>query len=244
MDPRRFLFLEKDRGKVDGDADTSNPEERAELKERFCDLEQPASAAVERVPTGLAPERFRDDESSGLGLDVSAGVTLAFIRCVRCRADNSRFVDVCAQCGVSLTTPEQRAFNQELASERSNAALQERQALDALKSERDQQGARQATQLREAQAELGRALALRVRDEMEKQLGGDVEGPSFDPPGVRLLRLIADRGARLAAALAIAALLLAPWLAPRAGFKLRLVSLLTFVVLFAPTSWWRQRKRW
>src|SRR4051812_14781051 len=52
--------------------------------------------------------------ASGPGLAAGAGNAQPFHRCAVCEAENGRFTERCTNCGASLTTPEQRAYNDAL----------------------------------------------------------------------------------------------------------------------------------
>ena len=63
-------------------------------------------------------ERLRAErkERFASGMEIAEDVPDArpFARCAVCEAENGRFVERCTNCGASLTTPEQRAYNDAL----------------------------------------------------------------------------------------------------------------------------------
>src|SRR4051812_15647830 len=84
---------------------------------RFLHLE-PRREASE--PERLDPEveRLRAERkqrfASGLEIADDAEDAQPFHRCAVCEAENGRFTERCTNCGASLTTPEQRAYNDAL----------------------------------------------------------------------------------------------------------------------------------
>jgi hypothetical protein len=84
---------------------------------RFLHLE-PRREASE--PERLDPEveRLRAERkqrfASGLEIADEAEDAQPFHRCAVCEAENGRFTERCTNCGASLTTPEQRAYNDAL----------------------------------------------------------------------------------------------------------------------------------
>src|SRR3954451_20740516 len=84
---------------------------------RFLHLE-PRREASE--PERLDPEveRLRAERkqrfASGLEIADDAEDAQPFHRCAVCEAENGRFTERCTNCGASLATPEQRAYNDAL----------------------------------------------------------------------------------------------------------------------------------
>src|SRR3954469_22438686 len=63
-------------------------------------------------------ERLRAERkqrfASGMEIDEDAPDAQPFHRCAICEAENGRFTELCTNCGASLATPEQRAYNDAL----------------------------------------------------------------------------------------------------------------------------------
>src|SRR3954468_13009559 len=84
---------------------------------RFLHLEPRRSRAAEPEAPSLDPEveRLRAERkqrfASGLEIADDAEDAQPFHRCAVCEAENGRFTERCTNCGASLTTPEQRAYN-------------------------------------------------------------------------------------------------------------------------------------
>jgi hypothetical protein len=86
---------------------------------RFLRLEpRPAGSPPEAAAVDPEIERLRAERSqrfaSGMEIAEDAPDAQPFHRCAVCEADNGRFTECCTNCGASLTTPEQRAFNDAL----------------------------------------------------------------------------------------------------------------------------------
>jgi hypothetical protein len=161
-----------------------------------------------------------------LGLDRGESDEHAFNRCVRCQTDNGRFVECCERCGASLTTPEQHAFHAQLAQANEAFRKNEVAELEQLRAAREAEAARQAT------------LSLQLL--LEKDAQPRDESLSL---GRRLLRRIPNPRHRMAVLIGSVVLLLLPWFFQGAGTTLRLISLITFAVLFSPRSLRPRRRR-
>ena len=89
---------------------------------RFLRLEPRRSPDAEHAPEApsLDPEveRLRAERkqrfASGLEIAEEAPAAQPFPRCAVCEAENGRFTERCTNCGASLTTLEQRAYNDAL----------------------------------------------------------------------------------------------------------------------------------
>jgi hypothetical protein len=88
---------------------------------RFLHLEPRRSPDAEpSEPSSLDPEveRLRAERkqrfASGIEIAEETPDAQPFHRCAICEAENGRFSDGCTNCGASLTTPEQRAYNDAL----------------------------------------------------------------------------------------------------------------------------------
>src|SRR3954469_20942967 len=89
---------------------------------RFLHLEPRRSPDAEPAsePSSVDPEverlRAERKQSFASGIEIAEETPDAqpFHRCAICEAENGRFSDRCTNCGASLTTPEQRAYNDAL----------------------------------------------------------------------------------------------------------------------------------
>src|SRR3954468_8811310 len=87
---------------------------------RFLHLEPRRSRAAEPEAPSLDPEveRLRAERkqrfASGMEIADDAPDAQPFHRCAICEAENGRFSELCTNCGASLATPEQRAYNDAL----------------------------------------------------------------------------------------------------------------------------------
>jgi hypothetical protein len=122
---RRFLHLERPRR----DAPASGG---LAARGRFDAVEiGPALAGGASPVPPSATDRFREPEGSGLALDRAPDGEQPFVRCAACEADHARRALRCDRCGVSLDTPEQRAFNERLWAGQRREADEEERAGDA-----------------------------------------------------------------------------------------------------------------
>src|SRR5436305_2725867 len=95
----RFLRIEPKHGasgkeRAGGESQPSDPDVDAEIERLRNDRKQRFASGMETAETEPQAQPFR--------------------RCAVCEADNSRFAERCQNCGVALTTPEQRAYNEAL----------------------------------------------------------------------------------------------------------------------------------
>src|SRR3954463_10905305 len=87
---------------------------------RFLRLEPRRSRDGEPEAPSLDPEveRLRAERkerfASGMEIAEDAPGAQPFHRCAVCEAENGRFTERCTNCGASLATPEQRAYNDAL----------------------------------------------------------------------------------------------------------------------------------
>jgi hypothetical protein len=75
--------------------------------------EEAQTRAVDPEIERLRAER-KERFASGMEIADEAPDVRPFSRCAVCEAENGRFVERCTNCGASLTTPEQRAYNDAL----------------------------------------------------------------------------------------------------------------------------------
>ena len=85
---------------------------------RFLRLEPRKDAARKTPAVDPEIERLRAERkerfASGMEIAEEAPDAQPFSRCAVCEAENGRFVERCTNCAASLTTPEQRAYNDAL----------------------------------------------------------------------------------------------------------------------------------
>jgi len=87
---------------------------------RFLRLEPRRSRDAEPEAPSLDPEveRLRAERkqrfASGIEIAEETPDAQPFHRCAICEAENGRFTELCTNCGASLATPEQRAYNDAL----------------------------------------------------------------------------------------------------------------------------------
>ncbi|HZH02624.1 MAG TPA: hypothetical protein VEY30_02500 [Myxococcaceae bacterium] len=162
----RFRRLERTRG------EGAKSEPAPTTPSRFGRVRVPP-APVENGGTaerGHSPGRFAAPPDDGaVAVRERLPGEQPFIRCARCEADNSIYVQACINCDAALDSPEQRAFNERLWRARQAQTMEETQALQALRREREAQQTQAASAARREWAE---RTAERVRREVERELEG------------------------------------------------------------------------
>lgn len=155
----RFLHLERSRGERTAPAEPSPLQNGGRFEAVGGPQEAPPSASVPEAHL----ERFRGEAPLGI-VDPSQKAD-HFPRCGSCQAENGAFAKECAQCGADLTTPQQRAYNEQLRQSRQQAEAQAREAAVALHAERQRQEA-------EKQADAERYVRLLREARQREQTGG------------------------------------------------------------------------
>jgi len=214
-------------------------------RDRFLRLE-PGRPLGPEYASGAPASRFEETPAAPEGirvLDAEAGQP--FVRCARCRADNYLTATCCRECGSDLLTPEQKTFNAALWRRLEADRLEQDQAVEALRTrrqqaERDQSEAFRLRPLLEAELERRQVLGLSLDGDGE-DVAGDPVGNAARRARVRLAAAIASwlpsRNARLGAAGVAVGLLLALLARfPRLAWVLALAAL----VLVAVASGYRR----
>jgi len=173
----RFLNLERSR------ADRPKPAEQPQLQSgnRFETLAQGGTALQNAAVPDTHLERFRGEAPLALE-GVPSEQEQQFPRCGSCESDNGRFAKECVVCGADLTTPQQRAFNEQLWQQRREEQAREREAAAVYSQQKRDQ---------EQQADQARYSHLMEKLRREER-GGDLgwmntEGSTI---GMKLLGLI------------------------------------------------------
>jgi hypothetical protein len=136
---------------------------------RFLHLER-RSPDAEPLPeaSSLDPEveRLRAERkqrfASGIEIAEETPDVQPFHRCAVCEAENGRFTELCTNCGASLTTAEQRAYNDALW-ERIRAYEQEQSAKSAPSRVDGEELARTVAQSENARLTTGRSASPGAR---------------------------------------------------------------------------------
>lgn len=152
----RFLHLERSRG------ERTAPTEPTQLQNgnRFEGVGGPREAPQSASVPDAHLERFRGEAPLGLVDPVEKAEH--FPRCGSCQAENGAFARECGQCGADLTTPQQRAYNEQLRQSRQQAETQAREAAAAFEQERLRQEA-------EKQADAARFVQLLKQTREQEQ---------------------------------------------------------------------------
>jgi len=131
----RFLNLERSRG------ERPAPTEPTQLQNgnRFEAVEGPQEAPQSASVPEAHLERFKGE--APLGVVDPAQKAEHFPRCGSCQAENGAFAKECGQCGADLTTPQQRAYNEQLRQSRQQEEARAREAAAAFEQERRRQEA-------------------------------------------------------------------------------------------------------
>jgi hypothetical protein len=155
----RFLHLERSR------AERPASEEPSQLQNgnRFSAVAGPQAAPQATSVPEAHLERFRGE--APLALADPAQKAEHFPRCGSCEADNSAFARECSQCGADLTTPQQRAYNEQLQQTRQQEAAQAREAALAFEEQRKRAEA-------EKQEDAERYARLLKQTREQEQTGG------------------------------------------------------------------------
>jgi hypothetical protein len=129
----RFMNLERSRGERPAPQEPS----RLQSGNRFETLSERPEAPQEAAVPETHLERFRGQ--APLALEAIPEEEQRFPRCGSCQSDSGRFATECSACGADLTTPQQRAFNEQLWQQRRQEAAQEREATANLSQQRQEQ---------------------------------------------------------------------------------------------------------
>ncbi len=173
-----------------------------------------AESADASSPVEEMQRQRREQLTSGIALDDRADEEQPFTRCGQCETDNQRNAVRCTTCSEDLTTPMQRAFNEQLWQ-----ARREQARIDQSESEaraKLQESEPRAPSAEAAQRALGEALAKEVREREGTRLSwmdagkGDAGSASTRPLGMRLLDRIPSPLWRFVTACTL--LVLATWL--------------------------------
>jgi hypothetical protein len=126
----RFLHLERSRG------ERTAPTEPTQLQNgnRFEGVAGPREAPQSASVPEAHLERFKGEAPLGLVDPVQKAEY--FPRCGSCLAENGAFAKECGQCGADLTTPQQRAYNEQLRQSRQQEEARVREEIAALEQER------------------------------------------------------------------------------------------------------------
>ncbi|MDC0714830.1 hypothetical protein POL68_40655 [Stigmatella sp. ncwal1] len=121
----RFLHLERVR------EPRSKTEEPQQLRDshRFAAGEQAGPASLELAVPEAHLERFKPPEEAPLSLEKRPAEPSHFPSCRECESENGRFLETCQVCGANLTTPEQRAYQQQRQQVRLQEEAQEQEVL-------------------------------------------------------------------------------------------------------------------
>ncbi|HYO64485.1 MAG TPA: hypothetical protein VEU33_00275 [Archangium sp.] len=183
----RFLHLERSRGEKPG------PEGQVRLQDggRFESVTGPGTEAPASVSVPEAHvERFKLQGQTPLALDAEPTQGQSFPRCVRCEAENGRFVRECTRCGADLQSPEQLAYDAERARAREQAEAETREQMQVLRKAHQEATAEQLAEKQRYMEQLKLAL------EQERSFVSRLQ-PLFDPClALGLLRLIPQSRAR------------------------------------------------
>lgn len=229
----RFLNLERARG------DRPKPEEQPQLQSgnRFETLEQRGEGPQEAAVPETHLERFRGEAPLALAEDQTEDEQ-RFPRCGSCESENGRFAKECVVCGADLTTPQQRAYNEQLWQTRQQDLAREREATAALSQQRH------AAEREVDQARYALLMAKLKEQERTSDLGSAFEGGSS--LGLKLLALIPNAKLRWGI---LALLILVPvvlWRYGRGQVKSAgWIGGLFVIALFLPARtryrgwWWR-----
>jgi hypothetical protein len=153
-------------------------------RNRFLNLEPPRPLSspdhqaphTDSSPPSALQEQRRAQLESGLALDLHADDEQPFVRCGQCETDGPRGSTQCRTCGANLQTPEQRAFNQQLWTNRRQEQEREKQEL-AQHAHEPHVGthrgplADDSLTLEAQQRALGEALAAEVKERESTRLG-------------------------------------------------------------------------
>ncbi|HYO51375.1 hypothetical protein [Archangium sp.] len=232
----RFLHLERSRG------EKPNPDGQVRLRDgsRFESVAGPGEARPSTVAVPEAHvERFKLHGQTPLALDDVPAEGQRFPRCVRCQAENGRFVRECTTCGADLQSPEQLAYNEELWRSREQAEAQTREQMEVHQKARQESEAAQLAERQRYAEQMHRALA------QDRSFLGKLQ-PLFTPClGVGLLRLIPHPLARW---MSLAWAIVLPILLVRFGNEpLRMLGFYLGVLVFVsfvPTSLLTAGRRW
>lgn len=155
----RFLHLERSRGERPASEEPSQLQNGS----RFSAVEGPQAAPQATSVPEAHLERFRGE--APLALADPAQKAEHFPRCGSCEADNSAYARECSQCGADLTTPQQRAYNEQLQQTRQQEAAQAREAALAFEEQRKRHEA-------EKQEDAERFVRLLKQAREQEQSGG------------------------------------------------------------------------
>lgn len=245
---KRFMHLEAPR--ADRSPDAPRPTE-----ERFSKMEEERVPSADLPPPppppppgGTAERIQRQVSAPPLVLEGRPGTEeQLFIRCMRCEADNSRYAQECAGCGLSLHTPEQRAFNQSFFRKRQELAQQEAEETRKFRKAR----AEVEQKAQEEAAERRKQAALATADYM---LRGELDAQNEArrlPPGVRLIQGIKDGTLQWVAIFGFLLAAVVMGLILFRGLKtgnstplgVGFFGLLFLAWMFTPPRWWTSRRR-
>ncbi|WP_375769717.1 hypothetical protein NR798_02185 [Archangium gephyra] len=177
----RFLHLERSRG------EKPHPDGQVRLQDggRFESVAGPSADAPASVSVPEAHvERFKLHGQTPLTLDEAPAQGQSFPRCVRCEAENGRFVRECTTCGADLQSPEQLAYDAERARAQAQAEAQTREQMQVLQQARQQDEAARMAERQRYVEQLHREL------EKDRSFASRIQ-PFFEPCiGLGLLRLI------------------------------------------------------
>jgi hypothetical protein len=196
---RRFLHLERPRADGPEAADTSPA-----TAERFGGVERPGPDPGAPHSSGAGLERFGPEPPPRIELLETASGEQPFTRCMRCGMDHGVFATECSNCGASLDTDAQRAFNEQLWARRQEEAAREALAAAERRAIQERAQAEPAA----ARRALGEALARQVDERERLRLGtderrgwgsGSSPGWGGPPIGLRVLRALPDRRSKLGA---------------------------------------------
>ncbi|MFL5358090.1 hypothetical protein [Archangium sp.] len=226
----RFMHLERSRG----DKTPAGGQVKLQDGGRFESVAGPRDEAPAPVAVPEAHvERFKLHGQTPLALDDTSAPGQHFPRCVRCQTENGRFAQACTTCGADLQSPEQLAYDAELARTRQQAEAQMREQMQVVQHARQEATAGPFAEKQRYQEQLREAL------EEERSFVSRV-GPLFTPSlGAGLLRLLPHPLARwttLAGSIALSVLLVRFGNAPLQTLGLYLGAFLC--VCFVPTSFW------
>jgi hypothetical protein len=223
--------------------------------------DRPAAAAhaatSDRGPVvDEALERLRLERlgqfASGVELADTSDAEQPFRKCALCEMDNNRAAARCQNCGVDLTTGEQRDFNARLWARRREELAREEAELALLHGPHgagDGNGADVGHEDRDGARALGEALARRagIEETLRLSLDGAPAGGFWSAPlGFRLLGLIGPDWLRYAAGLGILgfAVLLGSLALDemRSGVRFGVPEafLIALGILFLPRARWRR----
>ena len=163
----RFLHLER-RRTPGGEPDPTPGAAAAEPGSRFDALEQPAAGPAPRAATGARLERFEPAARAEPALELleTPDGSRPFTRCIACGMDHGRQATACANCGTSLETPAQLAFNERLWTERQAEAARERADGEAFRAQQE------AARVEETRARRAFAEDARPRGGSWRSAGG------------------------------------------------------------------------